>query len=76
MATGVNFDDAAAEQLEALYKTEDAGRRRRAVIGALKPTPGERVLDIGTGPGSSHSKWRTPSARPVASSASIRVSRC
>ena len=51
MATGVKFDDAATQQLEALYKTDDAARRRRAVIGALKPTPGEKVLDIGTGPG-------------------------
>ena len=30
---------------------EDAVRRRRAVLAALRPSAGERVVDIGTGPG-------------------------
>ena len=51
MTKGVTFDDATAQRLEALYRTDDASRRRRAVLGALKPIPGEKVVDIGTGPG-------------------------
>ena len=37
--------------LEALYQTRDAARRREAVLDALQFRSGERVLDIGTGPG-------------------------
>jgi arsenite methyltransferase len=37
--------------LEALYLTADAARRRAAVLDALQLQSGERVLDIGTGPG-------------------------
>ena len=51
MASGVEFDAKTSRAVEALYKTQDAARRRAAVIGALNPSPGERVLDIGTGPG-------------------------
>ncbi|MGH8990765.1 MAG: methyltransferase domain-containing protein [Acidimicrobiia bacterium] len=44
-------DEAVVQGLEGAYKTEDAARRRRAVLEALALEPGERVLDIGTGPG-------------------------
>jgi len=37
--------------LEALYQTKDAARRRDGVLDALQLQSGERVLDIGTGPG-------------------------
>ena len=39
------------KSLEALYQTRDAERRREAVLDAMQFQPGERVLDIGTGPG-------------------------
>lgn len=40
-----------AKSLEALYETRDAARRREVVLDALRLQSGERVLDIGTGPG-------------------------
>jgi ubiquinone/menaquinone biosynthesis C-methylase UbiE len=51
MNTGLQFDEHMVEVIEGMYKAEDTVRRRRAVFQALQPKPGERVLDIGTGPG-------------------------
>jgi arsenite methyltransferase len=45
------FDEETGKQLEALYRIGDAVRRRRLVRAALGATPGERILDIGCGPG-------------------------
>jgi arsenite methyltransferase len=45
------FDEETSRQLEAAYLTADAARRRAAVKAALALAPGERVIDIGTGPG-------------------------
>ena len=45
------FDDDLAHQLETLYRTGDVLRRRRLVGAALGAAPGERVLDVGCGPG-------------------------
>src|SRR6476661_484291 len=47
----LEFDDAASRRLEAVYRTADVVGQRRAVIAALRLRPGERVLDIGSGPG-------------------------
>ena len=47
----LEFDEDAARQLEAVYFIGDAVRRRRIVRGALGAAPGERVLDVGCGPG-------------------------
>ena len=51
MSSALEFDEQMSKWVEAMYKTEDAARRRRAVVEALAPSPGERVIDIGTGPG-------------------------
>jgi ubiquinone/menaquinone biosynthesis C-methylase UbiE len=51
MGTVFEFDSALAKGMEMLYRTEDAARRRQVVLELLRPGPGERVLDIGTGPG-------------------------
>jgi arsenite methyltransferase len=45
------FDDSLAEQLEVMYRTRDVLRRRALIREALDAQPGERVLDIGCGPG-------------------------
>jgi arsenite methyltransferase len=45
------FDEKMIGQLEALYATRDVMRRRRLVREALAAGPGERVLDVGCGPG-------------------------
>jgi SAM-dependent methyltransferase len=47
----LEFDANLGRQLEAMYRTRDVLRRRRLVREALAPQPGERVLDVGTGPG-------------------------
>ena len=45
------FDEKMVAQLEALYATRDVMRRRRLVREALAPSPGERIADVGCGPG-------------------------
>jgi arsenite methyltransferase len=45
------FDESLAEQLEVLYHTQDLLRRRRLVREALAAAPGDRILDVGCGPG-------------------------
>jgi SAM-dependent methyltransferase len=47
----VEFDEAMAARVEALYQIADAVRRRRIVREALGASPGERILDVGCGPG-------------------------
>ena len=51
MASVLEFDEEMSRRVEAIYKTEDAARRRRAVLEALAPSGGEGIVDIGTGPG-------------------------
>lgn len=45
------FDAASARSMEALYLTPDVVAQRARVIDLLAPAPGERILDIGVGPG-------------------------
>lgn len=45
------FDERTAKQIEALYGIDDAVRRRRIVRHALRASAGDRILDVGCGPG-------------------------
>jgi arsenite methyltransferase len=45
------FDDETGQQLEALYRIGDVVRRRGLVRSCLAAAPGERILDVGCGPG-------------------------
>ena len=45
------FDDELSRKVEAIYLTPDVVAQRRRVLDALKLIAGERVLDIGSGPG-------------------------
>ena len=47
----VEFDAEVAARIESLYRIGDALRRRRIVREALGAAPGERILDVGCGPG-------------------------
>jgi arsenite methyltransferase len=50
-ATVQQFDESVSRRLEATYLTPDIAGQRRSVRTALELRPGERVLDIGSGPG-------------------------
>ena len=51
MSNGLQFNEETAQKIEALYLTPDVIAQRGQVLGALKLRQGERVLDIGSGPG-------------------------
>ncbi|MCE3552050.1 methyltransferase domain-containing protein [Pseudonocardia sp. RS11V-5] len=45
------FDSDGAREIERLYSTPDIVRQRAEVLALLAPRPGERILDVGSGPG-------------------------
>jgi SAM-dependent methyltransferase len=51
MAGMLEFDHDAARRVEAAYTTPDIAQQRAGVVAALALRPGERVLDVGVGPG-------------------------
>jgi len=51
MSPALEFDEAASRAVEAAYLTPDVVAQRCTIMKALEVRPGERVLDIGSGPG-------------------------
>jgi ubiquinone/menaquinone biosynthesis C-methylase UbiE len=51
MSTGIEYDEAWSRRVEAIYVTSDVVAQRQAVVNMLELRPGERVLDVGSGPG-------------------------
>lgn len=47
----LQFDEEASRRVVAAYSTPDVVTQRRVTLEALKPAAGERILDIGAGPG-------------------------
>ena len=47
----LEFNEAAARQIQRLYSTPDVVQQREQVLALLSPQPGERILDVGSGPG-------------------------
>jgi SAM-dependent methyltransferase len=47
----LQFDEQASRRVEATYKTPDVVAQREHVLAALALEPGERVIDVGSGPG-------------------------
>jgi ubiquinone/menaquinone biosynthesis C-methylase UbiE len=50
-STLAQFDDVGARRIEAVYLTPDVVAQRQQVLQVIAPQTGERILDIGCGPG-------------------------
>ena len=51
MNEGIQYDEAWGQRLVQMYSTPDVVKQRQIILSALKLKPGERILDIGSGPG-------------------------
>src|SRR4051794_31154443 len=51
MSTAMPFDDDLTRRLVEMYTIAEVVAQRDATLEILNPQPGERVLDIGSGPG-------------------------
>src|SRR3954447_18101372 len=47
----LEFDDEAARRIQRTYATPDVVQQRAEVLALVAARPGERVLDVGSGPG-------------------------
>lgn len=51
MADQIHFDEAWTRRVEAIYSTPDMVAQRRSVLAGIAAQPGERIADLGAGPG-------------------------
>jgi ubiquinone/menaquinone biosynthesis C-methylase UbiE len=51
MSTGLQYDEESSRRVEAMYMTPDVVAQRHAVLRAMALRTGERVVDVGSGPG-------------------------
>ncbi len=51
MSTGLQYDEEASRRVEAMYMTPDVVAQRHEVLRVLELCEGERVVDVGSGPG-------------------------
>src|SRR4051794_541945 len=51
MSQAIQFDDVQSRRLIQIYLTLDVVKQRKIVLSALNLQTGERILDIGSGPG-------------------------
>src|SRR5215468_2367868 len=47
----LEYDSETSRRLEAAYTTADVVEQRRRVLDLLAPTTGEKIVDVGVGPG-------------------------
>jgi hypothetical protein len=74
--TRLRFDDKTSERLIAVYITPDVVAQREQVVEALHLQPGERALDVRSGPGFLASTMQTGLEHLGKCAASISASRC
>ena len=60
MSADFRFNEQRAKHVEAVYKTPDVVAQRRDVLRVLGPRRGERILEVGSGPGLPRPIWRQP----------------
>ncbi len=51
MNATLQFDEDASRRVERIYTTPDVVEQRQTILRALALQPGERAIDIGSGPG-------------------------
>jgi precorrin-6B methylase 2 len=51
MSATLQFDEDASRRVERIYTTPDVIQQRQTILRALALQPGERAIDIGSGPG-------------------------
>src|SRR3954447_7319153 len=68
----LQFDENGVRHIQRLYSTPDVVQQRAEVLALLAAQPGERVLDVGSGPGflvaslaaAGGAGWSGPRSRP------------
>ena len=46
-----SFDEKASKRVESVYSTTDIVTQRKKILELLAPVKGEKILDLGVGPG-------------------------